>query len=172
MKRCNWAETNDLLKNYHDKEWGLPVHNDRILFEILSLEGFQSGLSWLTILKKRSHFRKAFANFDVKRVASFTKGEKASLMKNGDIIRNRLKIGSVINNAQAVIEIRKEFGTFSDYVWSFKDPEELSRDLKKRGLKFVGPGNTLSFMKAVGIINGHEKQCGCRKSTAAGGGRP
>ena len=174
MKRCEWASTNETLQYYHDTEWGIPSHDDRYLFEILCLEGFQSGLSWLTVLNKRPAFKKAFANFEVKKIVKFTPSQKTSLMKNGDIIRNRLKIGAVINNAEAVLEIRKEFGSFSDYVWSFtggktanRNAEEiagfLSKDLKKRGLKFVGPGNTYSFMQAVGMVNGHAANCAFKK---------
>ncbi len=179
--RCSWAGEDPDYCNYHDYEWGVPVHDDKKLFEMLILEGFQAGLSWITILKKRENFRKAFANWDWKKVAKFSDKEINDLMENPGIIRNRLKISSAIKNAVCFIEVRKEFGSFDTYIWKFTDyktiypdspPEKISdlpvkseisdimsKDLKKRGFNFVGSVICYSFMQAVGMVNDHMRHC-------------
>jgi DNA-3-methyladenine glycosylase I len=176
---CSWPTKDPLLMRYHNKEWGVPLHNDRKLFEFLVLEGFQAGLSWLTILRKRKNFRKAFDNFDFNKVARYDKRKINSLLKDSGIIRNRLKITGAVANAKAFLEVRKEFGTFDKYIWSFtngktihngfKSLEELpaktelsdliSRDLKKRGFKFVGSTIVYAHMQATGMVNDHIKAC-------------
>ena len=156
--RCAWA-TREPLLSYHDLEWGIPVHDDRRLFEFLVLEGMQAGLSWETVLRKRDAFRRAFARFDPVKVARFTSKDVTRLMKDESIIRNRAKIGAAIGNAKAVVVLRKEFGTFDGYVWKFDDKDVLSKDLKKRGFRFIGPTIVESFMQAVGIRNDHERRC-------------
>src|SRR2546422_6226122 len=157
-RRCAWALREPLL-SYHDREWGVPQHSDRPLFEFLILEGMQAGLSWETILRKRAAFRRAFARFDPVKVARFGAREVARLMKDESIIRNRAKIEAAIANAKAVGEVRREFGSFDRYVWAFDDKVTLSKDLKKRGFAFVGPTIVLSFMQAVGMRNDHERGC-------------
>lgn len=179
MKRCAWPTDDPLMIKYHDKEWGVPVHNDRKLFEFLLLEGFQAGLSWRTILNKRENFRKAFDNFDFNKVALYNKRKLNSLMKDDGIIRNKLKIGSTVTNAKAFIKVRKQFGTFDKYIWSFvknkpiinrhKRLKELpastnvsdliSADLKKRGFKFVGSTIIYAHMQATGMVNDHTTDC-------------
>lgn len=177
MKRCSWVDENSqIYKNYHDNEWGVPKYDDRELFELLILEGFQAGLSWLTVLKKRDAFRKAFDNFDVKKVAKYDENKVAELLQNGKIIRSRSKINSAIINAQIFIQIQKEFGSFSKYIWSFTDgkiiknkddkfqvstplSDAVSKDLKKRGMKYVGTVIIYSYLQSVGIVNDHEKTC-------------
>ena len=179
MKRCSWVDENSqVYKDYHDNEWGVPKYDDRELFELLILEGFQAGLSWLTVLKKREAFRKAFDNFDVKKVAKYDAGKVDELLKNEGIIRSRRKIESAINNAKVFIGIQKEFGSFSDYIWSFtkgkciKNTDDnfvvssplsdaVSKDLKKRGMKYVGTVIVYSYLQAIGVINDHEKGCIC-----------
>ena len=176
--RCAWAGAEPNL-SYHDKEWGVPVHDDRLLFEFLILEGAQAGLSWETILKKREAYREAFDNFDPGRVARYTPARVEKLMKNAGIVRNRLKIGSTIDNAKAFLRIQKEFGSFDAYVWIFvggkprsnarktmKDvpastPESdaLSKDLKRRGFRFVGTTICYAFMQAVGMVDDHLVGC-------------
>ena len=178
MKRCSWAKSISMQK-YHDKEWGVPELNDRKLFEFLVLEGAQAGLSWSTILNRRDGYRKAFSNFDVKKVAKYDSRKKAKLMENEGIIRNKLKIESAVNNAKAFIKIQKEFGTFSKYIWQFvnnktinnrfrswkeipastKISETISKDLKKRGFSFVGPTIIYAHMQATGMVNDHEISC-------------
>jgi DNA-3-methyladenine glycosylase I len=179
-KRCAWANTHELFIPYHDLEWGVPVHDDRMLFEMLNLEGAQAGLSWLTILKKREAYRKAFDNFDAKKVAKYTEAKHAKLMKNEGIVRNRLKIQAVIENAKAYLAVQKEFGSvgnnggFNTYIWSFTNhkiipykkrdeaiaiSEVMSKDLRKRGFKFVGPTICFAFMQAVGMVNDHGPEC-------------
>lgn len=169
--RCAWAASNELFFDYHDKEWGVPVHDDRLLFEMLNLEGAQAGLSWLTILKKRANYRKAFDNFNAKKIVRYTTAKKKSLMKDEGIVRNRLKIEAVVGNAQAFLDVQKEFGSFDRYIWSFTDgkpigkqdpvaiSERMSKDLKKRGFRFVGATICYAFMQAVGILNDHSKEC-------------
>ena len=179
ISRCPWAGTDPLYVHYHDTEWGVPVYDDQKLFEFLTLEGAQAGLSWITVLRKRENYRKAFANFDVKKVARFTPAKVEELMKNEGIIRNRLKITSTITNAQAFLKVVKEFGSFHEYQWSFvkgkpiqnkrkslKDvpatsPESdaFSKDLKKRGFRFVGSTIIYAHMQAVGMVNDHLTSC-------------
>jgi len=176
---CAWAGHDPVMKHYHNKEWGTPVHDDRRLFEFLTLEGAQAGLSWSTILNKRENYRKAFAGFDPARVARFDSRRRGSLMKNAGIVRNRLKIESTVSNARAFLEVRKEFGSFDAYLWRFVDgkpiqnrrrslrevparsseSDTLSADLKKRGFRFVGSTIMYAFMQAVGMVNDHEISC-------------
>ena len=178
-RACAWAGNDPLMRRYHDEEWGVPVHDDRRLFEFLTLEGAQAGLSWSTILKKRESYREAFLGFDPTRVAKLGARERSTLMKNAGIVRNRLKIESTITNARAFLEVQREFGSFDDYVWRFvggrpiqnrrrtlgavpaSTPESdvLSRDLKKRGFRFVGTTIMYAFMQAVGLVNDHEVRC-------------
>jgi DNA-3-methyladenine glycosylase I len=178
--RCAWCPTdNPLYIRYHDEEWGVPVHDDRKLFEMLILEGAQAGLSWLTILKRRDGYREAFARFDAEKIARYDKRKRAALMQNPGIIRNRLKIAATVANARAFLAVRKEHGTFDRYIWSFvggkpgrnrrkkseplpaKTPEAeaMSRDLKKRGFRFVGPTICYAFMQAVGMVDDHAADC-------------
>ena len=171
--RCTWAGSDETYIKYHDEEWGVPTHDDRELFEMLVLESFQAGLSWITILKKRGNFKKAFDNFDVAKVASYDENKVNELLKNEEIIRHKGKIASAINNAEIFIEIQKEFGSFDSYIWSFTDGEiikaeylteselskTVSKDLKKRGMKFVGPTIIYSYLESIGIIDNHQKEC-------------
>src|SRR5467141_189481 len=157
-RRCAWASREPLL-SYHDVEWGTPLHDDRLLFEFLVLEGMQAGLSWETVLRKRDAFRRAFVGFYPARVAKFSSKDVTQLMKDESIIRNRAKIDAAIGNAKAFLVLRKEFGSFDRYVWQFIDKDVLSKDLKKRGFRFVGPTIVESFMQAVGIRNDHERGC-------------
>lgn len=181
-KRCAWCEKTDLYKNYHDTEWGKPVYDDATLFEFLILETFQAGLSWYTVLVKRDNFRKAFANFDVQKVAKFTDAKLQVLAEDVGIIRNKLKIKATVSNAQAFIKIQEEFGSFSTYIWNFVDgkpidnqpktlkdvpatteiSDKLSIDLKKRGFKFVGSTVVYAHMQATGMINDHVSTCWTR----------
>ena len=177
-KRCKWAK-DDLMIEYHDREWGLPLHDDRALFEFLILEGAQAGLSWSTILKRRKGYQIAFNNFDASKVAAYGDKEIEKLMQNTQIIRNRLKINSTISGAKALLEIQKDFGSFNKYIWGFvndkpiinninqlrdiraftRESEEMSKDLKKRGFNFVGPTICYAFMQAIGMVNDHEVGC-------------
>ncbi|MCE9623950.1 MAG: DNA-3-methyladenine glycosylase I [Deltaproteobacteria bacterium] len=179
LLRCAWAGLDPLYIQYHDEEWGVPVFDDRKLFEFLILEGAQAGLSWITVLRKRENYRKAFAGFDPERVARFGKRETDSLLLNAGIIRNRLKIASAIGNAQAFLQVREEFGSFSDYSWRFVDgrpivnrhrelkqvpartaiSDAFSKDLKQRGFKFVGSTILYAHMQAVGMVNDHLVKC-------------
>ena len=179
VQRCKWAEFNDLMKVYHDKEWGTPIHDDNILFEFLVLEGAQAGLSWNTILQKRENFRKAFDNFDYTKIANYNKKKVEDLLNDAGIIRNRLKIEAAITNAKAFLKVQDEFGSFDNYIWKFvkdkpiinkfktleelpaktKQSDLISKDLKKRGFKFVGPTIIYSFMQAVGMTNDHTTDC-------------
>ena len=156
--RCAWA-AREPLRKYHDVEWGTPLHDDRGLFEFLVLEGMQAGLSWEAVLRKRDAFRKAFARFDPVKVSRFTARDVTRLMSDAEIIRNRGKIEAAIGNAKALLTVRNEHGSFDAYVWGFADKDELSKDLKKRGFRFVGPTIVESFMQAVGIRNDHERAC-------------
>ncbi len=173
-KRCKWSTTHDLFIPYHDKEWGVPIHNDKKLFEMLCLEGAQAGLSWLTILKKRPAYRKAFDNFDFNKIAKYDSKKKNSLLKDEGIVRNKLKVNAFVENAKAFLRIREEFGTFNKFIWSFVDgkpirggkqpaktaiSEKMSKDLKKRGFKFVGPTVCYAFMQAAGLVNDHTSDC-------------
>jgi DNA-3-methyladenine glycosylase I len=169
--RCKWAQSNELLIAYHDKEWGVPVHDDRRLFEMLNLEGAQAGLSWLTILQKRANYRKAFDRFNARKIVGYGAARKAALLKNEGIVRNRLKINAVIENAKAFIQVQGEFGSFDHYIWQFVGgkpakrrqalaaSDQMSRDLKKRGFKFVGATICYAFMQAVGMVNDHSREC-------------
>jgi DNA-3-methyladenine glycosylase I len=178
-KRCAWAEGNAGLRDYHDAEWGVPVHDDRRLFEFLILEGAQAGLSWDTILRKREHYRRALAGFDPRKIALFGKREKAALMKNAGIVRNRLKIESAVTNAAAFLAVQREFGSFDRYIWQFvggtplrnrrrstkevpavtPESDAMSRDLKKRGFRFVGSTMCYAFMQATGMVDDHLVTC-------------
>jgi DNA-3-methyladenine glycosylase I len=178
-KRCAWARGSELDIAYHDHEWGVPVYDDRLLFEFLTLEGAQAGLSWSTILKKRDNYRRAFSDFDVDTVAKYNNAKRARLMNDAGIVRNRLKIESTIVNARRVLEIRKEFGGFAEYIWHFVGGKpiqnrwralreipaqtdvslRLSKDMRERGFKFVGPTTLYAFMQATGMVNDHETQC-------------
>ncbi|MBV6421375.1 MAG: DNA-3-methyladenine glycosylase 1 [Ignavibacteriaceae bacterium] len=179
IKRCPWTSDDKLMIKYHDKEWGVPLHNDRKLFEFLILEGFQAGLSWKTILYKRENFRKAFDSFDYNKIAKYDKRKINSLLKDAGIIRNKLKIKGAIANAKAFIQVRKEFGTFNKYIWGFvngkpiqnifkssreipvktKLSDLISDDLKKRGFKFVGSTIVYAHMQATGMVNDHVTSC-------------
>ena len=178
VQRCPWAKT-DLYVEYHDKEWGVPVHDDRTLFEFLILEGAQAGLSWETILKKRDNYRKAFDRFDPAIVAKYGKRKQESLLLDPGIVRNRLKIGAAIENAKAFLAVQKEFGTFDKYIWGFvghrpkqnawkrsgdvpaqtDESDAMSKDLKRRGFRFVGSTICYAFMQAVGMVNDHFVEC-------------
>jgi DNA-3-methyladenine glycosylase I len=178
-RRCWWAETADAdFVRYHDEEWGRPVHDDRRLFEMLTLEGAQAGLSWSTILHKRAGYRRAFANFNVRRVAGFDARRRAALRRDIAIVRNRLKIDSAVSNARAFLEVQREFGSFDRYLWGFvggrprvncprrgaipaRTPlsDALSRDLKRRGFRFVGSTIIYAFLQAVGVVNDHTRDC-------------
>jgi DNA-3-methyladenine glycosylase I len=172
--RCAWAEPNELFIPYHDEEWGVPVHDDRLLFEMLNLEGAQAGLSWLTILKKRRGYRLAFDNFNAKKITSYDESKRLALLSNPDIVRNRFKINAVIENAKAFLKVQSEFGSFNTYIWGFVNNETInpgrgqnpagiskamSKDLKKRGFRFVGETTCYAFMQAVGMVNDHAKDC-------------
>jgi len=158
LNRCHWAMGEPLL-SYHDDEWGTPVHDERRLFEFLVLEGAQAGLSWETILRKRDAYRKAFDRFDPKKVARYGVRDVARLMADAGIVRNRGKITSAIDNAKAVLAIAREQGSFDRYVWGFSDAAALSKDMRRRGLRFVGPTIVESFMEATGILDHHERGC-------------
>jgi DNA-3-methyladenine glycosylase I len=177
--RCAWSGNNPLMCEYHDKEWGVPVHDDRTLFEFLILEGAQAGLSWQTVLNKRENYRKALSNFNAKKIARYTAQDAARLMANPGIIRNRLKIAAAIRNAQAFLKVEKEFGSFDAYIWQFAggkpidhqlasmkevpartlESDAMSKDLLKRGFKFVGSTICYAFMQAVGMVNDHQVTC-------------
>lgn len=177
--RCGWCEGDSLYEDYHDNEWGVPVKDDETLFEFLILETFQAGLSWITVLKKRENFRKAFDNFDYKKIADYDQIKVDELLDNPGIIRNKLKVKATISNAQAFMEVQKEFGSFSTYIWGFvngkpiknklQDYKEgpantplsdtISKDLKKRGFKFVGSTVIYAQMQATGMVNDHEVSC-------------
>lgn len=157
--RCFWSGADPLYIAYHDDEWGVAVRNDNQLFEKICLEGFQSGLSWLTILRKRENFRRAFRDFDFVRVARFGARDVARLMKDAGIVRHRGKIESTINNARRAIELQREYGSLAAYFWKWNDAKALATDLKKRGWTFVGPTTVYSFMQAMGIVNDHAPGC-------------
>ncbi len=178
-QRCPWAKNDDLYIRYHDLEWGVPVHDDSLLFELLCLEGAQAGLNWLTILKRREAYRVAFDKFNIHKIANYDEHKPGSLMNNQAIIRNRLKIESVINNARLAVELQKEFGSLDNYFWQFVDNKtikhhfssvlevpsfdataiRLSQDLKRRGFKFIGPTICYAFMQSGGMVNDHLKTC-------------
>ena len=177
--RCAWCEKDDLYRNYHDEEWGKPIYDDETIFEFLILESFQAGLSWYTILAKRENFRAAFDYFDYQKIAQYSEEKVEELIQNTGIIRNRLKILATINNAQKFMEVQKEFGSFSKYIWGFVNHEPiinrpktlkevpatteisdaLAKDLKKRGFKFMGSTVVYAHMQATGMVNDHVEDC-------------
>jgi DNA-3-methyladenine glycosylase I len=179
MNRCEWANRSELEQSYHDNEWGVQIHDDRMLFEFLILEGAQAGLSWSTILRKREGYRKAFDNFDARKISRYSQDAVARLLTDSGIIRNRLKINAAIINATAFLQVQKEFGSFDDYIWRFvngkpirnswkkiteipsstPESDAMSKDLKKRGFKFVGTTICYAFMQAVGMVNDHVVDC-------------
>jgi DNA-3-methyladenine glycosylase I len=179
IRRCNWSVSDPIYIKYHDKEWGVPVHNDRKLFEMIVLDGAQAGLSWLTILKKRKNYRKAFDNFDPNKVAKYDKRKIAQLLKNEGIVRNKLKVESAVTNAKAFLKVKEEFKTFNNYIWKFvggktkvnswkalrdipatsNESNAMSKDLKERGFKFVGSTICYAFMQAAGLVNDHTVDC-------------
>ncbi|SFB05419.1 DNA-3-methyladenine glycosylase I [Lentibacillus halodurans] len=179
VKRCEWVTDDQVYIDYHDYEWGRPTHDDQILFEMLSLEGAQAGLSWITILKRRENYREAFDQFDPMTVSQYDHHKVEELIQNEGIIRNRRKVNSVITNARAFLEIQQAYGSFDDYIWQFvggepivndwtahadvpswtKASEQMSKDLKKRGFKFVGPTICYAFMQATGMVNDHTRDC-------------
>ena len=179
MKRCDWANRSELEQSYHDHEWGVEIHDDRTLFEFLVLEGAQAGLSWSTILRKREGYRRAFDNFDARKISNYSEKTVSRLLANPGIIRNRLKINAAVTNARAFLQVQKEFGSFDRYIWQFvngrpirnswrtmtdipastPESEDMSKDLKKRGFKFVGPTICYAFMQAVGMVNDHVVDC-------------
>ena len=181
--RCAWCEKDDLYRNYHDNEWGKPVYDDATIFEFLILETFQAGLSWYTVLAKRENFRKAFDNFNLKKIANYSEDKMAELAEDAGIIRNKLKIKATVTNAQAFIKVQEEFGSFSKYIWGFVDgkpidnhpktlsevkattpiSDALSKDMKKRGFKFVGSTVMYAHMQATGMVNDHVMDCWTRK---------
>lgn len=185
IKRCGWCGNDPLYIKYHDEEWGKPVYDDQILFEFLILEGAQAGLSWITILKRRAHYRKAFAGFDVARVAAFDEADVERLMQDTGIIRNRLKVNSAISNARLFIRVQQEFGSFADYLWGFMPDRKplvnhfrslaevpartaisdaISKDMKKRGFKFFGTTICYAHMQATGMVNDHVQGCICHEA--------
>lgn len=179
LNRCAWCEDDPLYVEYHDKEWGVPVRDDQTLFEFLTLETFQAGLSWITVLRKRENFRKALDNFDFKKIAQYSDSKLESLLEDPGIIRNKLKVKATVTNAQAFIRIQEEFGSFSSYIWGFVDgkpiqnefktmgdipgntslSDQISKDLKRRGFKFVGTTVVYAHMQATGMVNDHVKDC-------------
>jgi DNA-3-methyladenine glycosylase I len=179
MKRCDWANRSELEQSYHDNEWGMEIHDDRTLFEFLVLEGAQAGLSWSTILKKREGYRKAFDNFDARKISRYSENAVSRLLTNSEIIRNRLKINATITNARAFLQVQREFGSFDNYIWQFvhgrpiqnswkkmtdipsstPESDAMSKDLMKRGFKFVGTTICYAFMQAVGMVNDHIVDC-------------
>ncbi len=179
MKKCAWATGDPLLTEYHDHEWGVPVHDDVKLFEFLILEGAQAGLNWLTVLKKRGNYREAFDSFNPEAIGRYSRKDVKRLLSNSGIVRNRLKIMGTITNARKFLEVQKQFGSFDRYIWQFtegkpikhrfkslsaipaktKESEAMSRDLRKRGFKFVGPTICYAYMQAVGIVNDHMVSC-------------
>jgi DNA-3-methyladenine glycosylase I len=179
VKRCEWADKGELEQSYHDNEWGVAIHDDRTLFEFLVLEGAQAGLSWSTILRKREGYRKAFDNFDVRKISRYSENDVSRLLGNSEIIRNRLKINAAITNARAFLKVQGQFGTFDRYIWQFApgrplqnswekmtdipcstpESEAMSKDLKKRGFRFVGATICYAFMQAVGMVNDHVVGC-------------
>lgn len=183
MKRCGWVNQDPLYINYHDYEWGVPVYDDRLLFEYLNLEGAQAGLSWYTILKKRENYRSAFDNFEAEKIVKYDQQKIEELLHNEGIVRNKLKVNAVITNAKAFLQVVEEFGSFSSYIWSFVDGKPIqnhfkelgdvpatseisdimSKDLKKRGFKFVGSTICYAYMQAVGMVNDHIAGCLCYK---------
>nr|WP_299877431.1 DNA-3-methyladenine glycosylase I [uncultured Cocleimonas sp.] len=179
--RCGWAQGSQLEKDYHDNEWGVPVHDDQLLFECLNLESAQAGLSWVTILNKRENYKAAFDNFHIETVSNYDEAKIAELLDNPGIVRNKLKVNATVNNANRVMEVQKEFGSFDAYIWQFVDGKPLvnqwkdmsevpsstalsdamSKDLKKRGFKFIGTTICYAYMQASGMVNDHVTDCFC-----------
>lgn len=179
IKRCPWCGTDPLYVNYHDTEWGVPVYDDKVLFEFLILESFQAGLSWITILRKRENFKKAFDQFDYKKIAKYNEAKIQELLQNEGIIRNQLKVRAAVINAQAFMKVQEEFGSFSNYIWGFTNgkpiknklkslseaqattplSDKISKDLKKRGFKFMGSTVVYAHMQATGMVNDHLADC-------------
>jgi len=179
IKRCTWCTSSELYIAYHDEEWGIPVYDDRLLFEMLLLEGAQAGLSWITILNKRENYRKAFDNFEAQKIARYTDKQKVKLLQNAGIVRNKLKVNAAATNAQAFLKIQDEVGSFKEYIWKFvngkpiknkfktlaevpastDESDAMAKDLKKRGFKFVGTTICYAFMQAVGMVNDHTTDC-------------
>ena len=179
LNRCGWCEGDELYEAYHDNEWGVPVYDDDTIFEFLILETFQAGLSWITVLRKRENFREAFDNFDYKKIANYSEEKIQELLQNPGIIRNKLKIRATVSNAKAFMEVQKKFSSFSKYIWDFVDgnpiqnevedyknapattaiSDKLSKDLKKKGFKFVGSTVLYAHMQATGMVNDHEISC-------------
>lgn len=179
MKRCEWANSNPLETLYHDEEWGVPVHDDRVLFEMLILESAQSGLSWVTILQKRDGYLKAFDNFDAKKIAKYSPSKIEKLLADPSIVRNKLKINATVENAKHFLDIQNEYGSFDKYIWSFvegapvnnqwksqsdvpstsPESENMSKSLKKKGFKFIGPTTCYAYMQAAGMVNDHIISC-------------
>jgi DNA-3-methyladenine glycosylase I len=182
--RCGWCSSSDLYKKYHDEEWGVPAYDDATLFEFLILETFQAGLSWITILNKRENFRKAFDHFDYQKIAQYNDDKILDLLQDAGIIRNKLKVYSAVTNAKAFIKIQAEFGSFSNYIWNFADgkpvinnrksskevpattllSDSISKDLKKRGFKFIGSTVVYAFLQAVGVVDDHLEDCWKRRN--------
>ena len=183
MQRCNWCSSDELYEKYHDEEWGEPCNDELKLFEMLCLEGAQAGLSWITVLRKRENYRAAFDNFDAEKMANYDENKRTGLLQNAGIIRNRLKVNAFIENAKAYLKIKKEFGSFEKYIWQFVDyqpiinfpkalsdvptktelSEKMSKDLAKRGFKFVGSTICYAYMQACGMVNDHTIDCFKRK---------
>ena len=179
MKRCDWANGGEIEQSYHDREWGVEIHDDRTLFEFLVLEGAQAGLSWSTILRKREGYRKAFDHFDARKISNYSENAVSRLLTNPEIVRNKLKINAAITNAGAFLQVQEEFGSFDRYVWQFvngkpiqnswrkmtdipsstPESDAMSKDLRKRGFKFIGPTICYAFMQAVGMVNDHVVDC-------------
>jgi len=172
--RCKWADGDELLAAYHDAEWGVPVHDDRHLFEMLNLEGAQAGLAWLTVLRKRANYKRLFDDFDARKIARYDARRKKALLKDAGIIRNRLKVDAVVANAKAFLAVQEEFGSFDRYIWGFVEgkpvaraqrrraiaaSEAMSKDLAGRGFKFVGATICYAFMQGVGMVNDHDPKC-------------
>ena len=178
-KRCGWSESSELMRKYHDAEWGVPLHDDKRLFEFLVLEGVQAGLSWSTVLNKRENYRKALDNFNYKKIAKYTDKKIEALLQNTGLIRNRLKMNALVTNAKCFINVQKEFGSFDKYIWSFVNhkpivnkfkslneipaktllSDKISEDMKKRGFKFVGSTIIYAYMQATGMVNDHLISC-------------
>ena len=187
MKKCDWALSSDSEEKYHDQEWGVPVHDDRLLFEFLILEGAQAGLSWSTILNKRQGYRKAFDNFDAEKIVQYDQEKVQQLLNNPEIIRNKLKVNAAINNAKAFLKIQQQYGSFDHYIWQFvngesiqnnwqqfnqipvttKESEHMSKSLKQDGFKFVGATICYAYMQAVGMVNDHTVDCFRHKQVKA-----
>lgn len=178
-QRCGWCEGDDLYEKYHDYEWGIPVHDDKLLFEFLTLETMQAGLSWITILKKRENYRQALDDFDVEKVACYNQSKQEELLQNPGIIRNKLKVKSIVTNAQLFLDIQKQHGSFDQFIWAYVDyqpiknavknyrdapantplSDQIAKDLKKLGFKFIGSTIIYAFMQAIGMVNDHEITC-------------